>query len=323
MNDQPRHESYIDPWEVGVIDAHHVRPGVLACHVLRDGDALGLIDVGPNPAIPYVLRGLEQLGLEPSRVTHLFVTHVHLDHAGGVGRILAHLPQARVYVHPSGAKHLVQPARLEQATREVYGAERYERYFGALTPVPEERIVVVDDGMVIPFGHDELLAMHTLGHARHHYCLYDRTRGTLFAGDNFGIAYRELVTDRGCFAFPSTTPTQFDPQAARESLERLVALKPQALYVAHYSLIDEPPRLAAELTQDLEAYVAMARGRATGSIPTARRVAALREDLFAYTLERLRRHHCALSVETIRAILGADLELNAMGLDHWLIHPRP
>lgn len=302
---------FVDAFGVGVIDARHVRPGVLACHVLRSGRDLGLVDVGPNPSVPHVLAGLRALGLEPAEVTHLFVTHVHLDHAGGVGTILPALPRARVYVHPSGLRHLAHPERLEQATREVYGDERYERYFGALVPVPEEKLVRVADEERIRFGTTVLRALHTLGHARHHYCLYDEASRTIFAGDNFGIAYRAFVTERGTFAFPSTTPNQFDPKEARASLERLLALAPRALYVAHYSRIDDPPRVAADLAEDLEVYVSLAREHAADD------TAGLRAALAAYTVERLRAHRCALAEETIDALLAADLELNALGLAHW------
>lgn len=313
----PVGEVQTDVFGVGIIDALHVRPGVLACHVLRDGPAVGLVDVGPNPSVPHVLAGLGRLGLEPAAVTHLFVTHVHLDHAGGVGRILDRLPRARVYVHPSGARHLAQPARLEQATREVYGEARYERYFGRLVPVPEERLEAVEDGRLVPFGRRRLRILHTLGHARHHYCLHDPETGVLFAGDNFGIAYRAFVTERGSFAFPSTTPTQFDPDAARESLRRLLALGPRALYVAHYSRLDEPARLAEDLDRDLVTYVEEARRLA--DLPAgAVRAERLREALARHTLARLREHRCALAEETIAGLLAADLELNALGLEHWL-----
>ncbi len=307
----------VDPFGVGIVDAHHVRPGVLACHVLRSGRDLGLIDVGPNPSVPHVLAGLASLGLEPTGVTHLFVTHVHLDHAGGVGRILSELPRARVYVHPAGARHLARPQRLEQATREVYGDARYERYFGALIPVPEERMTSVADAEAIVFGETRLRVLHTLGHARHHYCLHDEEGGLVFAGDNFGIAYRALVTEQGSFAFPSTTPTQFDPDEARLSLERLLALNPRALYVAHYSRIDEPERVGRELVADLAAYVRIAREHASERAGSAR-TERLRNALASYTLGRLRAHRCALSEETIGELLSTDLELNALGLDHWL-----
>ncbi len=312
----------VDAFGVGILDAHHVRSGVLACHVLSSGRDLALVDVGPNPSVPHVLAGLRRLGLDPAAVTHLFVTHVHLDHAGGVGRILPELPRARVYVHPAGARHLAHPARLEQATREVYGDALYERYFGPLVPVPEERLVSVADDERLPFGTTTLRVLHTLGHARHHYCLHDEEAGTLFAGDNFGIAYRAFVTERGSFAFPSTTPTQFDPEEARASLERLLALAPRALYVAHYSRIDEPERVAGALAADLEAYVTLAHENASEEAGPAR-VARLRTALAAHTRTRLRAHRCALAEETIDALLAADLELNALGLEHWLARRAP
>jgi glyoxylase-like metal-dependent hydrolase (beta-lactamase superfamily II) len=308
---------HIDAFGVGVLDAHHVRPGVLACHLLRNGRDLGLVDVGPNPSVPHVLAGLRRLGLDPVDVTHVFVTHVHLDHAGGVGKILPELPRARVYVHPAGARHLARPERLEQATRDVYGDARYERYFGTLVPVPEDRLVGVADGDRLRFGTTALEVVHTLGHARHHYCLYEPEAGTLFAGDNFGIAYRTFVSERGSFAFPSTTPTQFDPDEARASLKRLLAFAPRALYVAHYSRVDDPPRLADELAVDLDAYVALARETAAET-PGPSGPARLRARLATYTHERLRAHRCALAEETIDAWLATDLELNALGLWHWL-----
>ncbi|EQD43667.1 metallo-beta-lactamase superfamily protein, partial [mine drainage metagenome] len=191
----------LDSWDGGIhaIDSRYVRPGLMASHLLvRSGEA-AFVDVGSNDSVPHLLQALDALGIGAEAVRFLFLTHVHLDHAGGAGRLVRELPDMEVLVHPRGLRHMIDPARLEAGTREVYGDALFTQLYGRIIPIPETRIRSVADGEVIALGGSEIEIWHTEGHARHHFCLWDRLSSSVFAGDNFGIAYRALQTRRGRF----------------------------------------------------------------------------------------------------------------------------
>jgi len=189
----------------------------------------------------------------------VFLTHVHLDHAGGAGALLKHLPNARVLVHPRGAAHLVNPDKLIAGTKQVYGEQKFEALYGDIPPIPAQRIVEVHDNARIGLGGSELLCIHTPGHALHHYCIVDRDSRGVFTGDNFGISYRVFDTANGAFIFPATTPTHFDPQQAHASLDRIMGFEPQACFLTHYSRVTDVQRLADDMHARLDEFVRIAQ----------------------------------------------------------------
>jgi glyoxylase-like metal-dependent hydrolase (beta-lactamase superfamily II) len=307
----------IDAYEAGIyaIDSGYFRPGAMASHlIVRNGEA-AFVDVGANSAVPLLLGALEHLGLAPAQVRYLFITHVHLDHAGGAGELMRELPEARAVLHPRGAPHLVDPGRLEAATRAVYGTEAFDRLFGHLVPIAEARIRSVEDGERLPLGKSSLEVWHTEGHARHHFCLYDPESHGVFAGDCFGIAYRELETDSGRFVFPTTTPTQFDPNAARDTLNRIMAVRPLKIFLAHYSQVDRSlERLAQTLWTEIDFYEQTAREYRD----RPDRLEAIFGVLRVRTLSRLEQHGITDGAAVFERLLPFDIRLNAMGLDHWI-----
>jgi glyoxylase-like metal-dependent hydrolase (beta-lactamase superfamily II) len=307
----------IESYEAGIhaIDSGYFRPGAMASHlVVRDGEA-AFVDVGANSAVPRLLGALDHLGLDASQVRYLFITHVHLDHAGGAGELMRMLPNAHAVLHPRGVPHMVDPRRLEAATRAVYGAEVFDRLFGHLVPIQEERIRSVKDGERMTLGDSHLEVWHTEGHARHHFCLYDPRSQGVFAGDCFGIAYRELETKAGSFVFPTTTPTQFDPFEARVTLKRIMAVSPQRIFLAHYSQVD---RSLETLAQTLRTEIDFYERTAQEYRDAPRRLEAIFSALRLHTVNRLREHGVADAVTVYEQLLPFDIHLNAMGLDHWV-----
>ncbi|HTQ04294.1 MAG TPA: MBL fold metallo-hydrolase [Polyangiaceae bacterium] len=299
---------------VTTVDAEYYRPGFASVHVLeRDGRAV-VVDAGANSSVPLVTRALAALGIEPSAVEWLFLTHVHLDHAGGAGLLLEALPRARVVVHPRGAPHLVDPTRLEAATIAVYGADAFSALYGKLVPIPVERLYTTRDGEQLPFAGGELSIFHTPGHAMHHQVLFDRSAGALFSGDTFGLSYRELDTDRGAFIVPTTTPTQFDPEQLFESVRRIVELGPASVYLTHFGRVTGVAALGSSLREQIERIVDLARLTPPGDGRKGRIRAALRE----YFVARAEAHGIADPAAKVDAVLGADLELDAQGLVAWL-----
>lgn len=302
------------PHGITTVDAEYVRPSFASVHVLeRDGRAI-LIDTGANSAVPLVMRALSEVGIAPEAVEYLFLTHVHLDHAGGAGLLLEKLPRARVIVHPRGAPHLVDPSRLEAATIAVYGKHGYEQLYGKLFPIPAERIYETHDGERLPFGSHELLVLHTPGHAMHHHVLFDPVASAVFSGDTFGLSYRELDTEAGPFIVPTTTPTQFDPQQLLASIRRVAELGPESVYLTHFGRVTGVARLADSLTEQIQRFVEITREHAGAPDRHERIRSALRE----YLVERARAHGIANPGTTIDTVLGPDLFLNAQGLVAWL-----
>ncbi|NLO81124.1 MAG: MBL fold metallo-hydrolase [Xanthomonadaceae bacterium] len=309
---QPRYDDY--DHGITAIDTDYVRPYLDASHlIVRDGRA-AFVDTGVNSSVPHLLAVLERKGIAPDQVDYVLVTHVHLDHAGGAGQLMQALPNARLVVHPRGARHMIDPQRLIEGSIAVYGAEAFKSMFGEIRPVPAERVIAISDGEELKLGNSRLLFIHTPGHAAHHYCIVDYDSNSVFTGDTFGVSYRELDSAKGPIAFVTSTPVQFDPDALHASIDRLLGFEPQAAYLTHYSRVEDLPRLAAELHQDIDAYVAIAR-RAQGTDNPAERIGAgLRE----YMLGRLEAHGCPLEPDRAAQFLAVDITLNTQGLLVWL-----
>ncbi len=301
---------------ITAIDTEYLRPQMDASHVVVAGARAAIVDSGPNSAVPLILAGLERLGLSPDGVEFLFLTHAHLDHAGGAGELMRALPKATAVVHPRAAPHLIDPAKLVAATRAVYGAELYDQLYGELVPIARERLVIAQDGQRFDVGGRTFECVHTPGHALHHQAIVDfgvdHRATSIFTGDTFGISYREFDTARGAWIMPTTTPTQFDPQQLKASIGRLMQFRPRRLYLTHYSEVSDCPRLANDMIDAIDAFVRIARAAGRDAVPRIR--AGLRD--LAY--ESLRAHGCTMAEEAIDAILGKDFELNAAGLDAWL-----
>lgn len=299
---------------IWAIDTGYFRPLCDAAHlIVRDGRA-ALVDCGTTRSVPRILDSMSALGVDPEDVELLFLTHVHLDHAGGAGALLAELPNASAVVHPRGAPHLIDPAKLEAGTRAVYGDDVYERLYGTLVPIAEERVRVAADGARFTLGQGAFDLYHTPGHALHHLVVHDREADAVFCGDTFGISYKELDVRGRAFIFPATTPTHFDPDQAHGSIERILSLKPGTCYLTHYSKITELERLAEDLHGDLVAFVEIAR-RCADMPQREREIARLMK---AYLYARLDEHKFPDSPKRRAAALAMDIELNARGLCSWL-----
>jgi glyoxylase-like metal-dependent hydrolase (beta-lactamase superfamily II) len=301
---------------ITLLDTLQERPGMAACYLLERGEDLAFIETGTAPGVPRLLAWMAQQGLARERVRYVIPTHVHLDHAGGAGTLMAALPNAQLVVHPRGARHLIDPTQLIAGATAVYGEAFMKRTYGKLLPVPAERVLPAADNARLPLGNAHLRVIDSPGHARHHFCLYDEDSRGLFTGDTFGLSYREFDTARGAFLMPTTTPVQFDPDAWMQSLDRLTALAPQRLYLTHYGPVEGVPALAEQLREGLRRYVAIAESAPPGRPED--RCAWLRAALEAETLAALRSHGCALDEASRRRLLATDLALNAQGLAVWL-----
>ena len=211
--------------------------------------------------MPRLLAALAAAGIERDAVDFVIPTHVHLDHAGGVGLLMAQLPRARLVVHPRGARHMIDPAYLMKSATAVYGFAEIERSYGTLVPVAAERVVESRDGMTLELAGRPLVFIDSPGHAMHHHCIWDASSRGWFTGDTFGLSYRDFDTAAGPWIMPTTTPVQFQPEALRRSIERMLAFEPEHVYVTHYGQVGEVQRLAAPAPR---AARRDGRGRALG-----------------------------------------------------------
>ena len=296
-------------------DAGYVRPILAAIHLVIENGRAAFIDTGSNDALPNAFAALDRVGLGVSAVDYVILTHIHLDHAGGAGSLMRAFPNAKLVVHPRGARHMAEPSRLVAGVTAVYGAEYVQRVYGEILPVPTERIVEAVDGLVIDLTGRQLRCLDTPGHARHHICIVDTKANGIFTGDMFGLSYRELDVDGRQFIFPTTTPTQFEPEEMRASIRRLLALQPEAMYLTHYGQVLDVQRQGTELLRHLDRLVAIAlTQRHAGETRHAR----IKQVMTDYLLSEIRHHGCRLPDEQLLAIWATDLELNAQGLGVWL-----
>ncbi len=285
-----------------------------AIHVVVEDGRVAVIDTGTNDSVPLVLDALAAKGLGPDAIDWVMLTHVHLDHAGGAGLLMQSAPNAKLVVHPRGARHMIDPSKLMAATRDVYGDAEAERMYGTIVPVPKARVVEATDGTTVDLAGRTFTFYDTPGHAKHHNCIRDGATGHLFTGDMFGLSYRELDRDGRQFVFPATTPTQFDPEAFHRSIDRMIALSPGALYLTHYGQVVDPPRIAADLLRLVDAHAALGRRSAAIADATAR-VAALADGVRAIAIDESRRQNWSGDVDDV---LGMDIRLNADGLESWI-----
>ncbi|MEL7184812.1 MAG: MBL fold metallo-hydrolase [Pseudomonadota bacterium] len=299
---------------VVAIDTEYARPLQDASHLIVENGRAAFVDTGANNAVPLLIDALAQNDLDRADVDYVFLTHIHLDHAGGAGLLMQQLPNARCVIHPRGANHMIDPTRLMAGTISVYGEDAARELYGELEPIDASRIDQPQEGDTFSLGGRELRTFYTEGHALHHYSIYDGVASGVFSGDSFGVSYRELDTPNGAFIFPSSTPTHFDPDAAHAAYDRILSFDPQYVYLTHYSRVDELDRLANDLHHDIDAYATMALNNRDADD----RQAALQDAMYRYLSSRLRAHGYAGSDDAMRSILEIDTVLNAQGLVSWL-----
>lgn len=212
-----------------------------------------LIETGSQSSVATLMRALEHIGIGHDALAGVAVTHIHLDHAGGVGDVARAFPKAKVYVHELGARHLVDPSRLIDSASRVYG-DLLDSLYGRLDPTEKERVVILYDDDVVDVGNRSVRAIDSPGHAKHHLAFLDEASGLLFAGDALGVQ----LPDGGVLR-PATPPADFDFGKAIQSMRRFSALRPSGIALTHYGLIPlGPDDLLEEAETRLREWVGVA-----------------------------------------------------------------
>ena len=309
--------SQLTHYEHGIysIDANYVRPQLAAIHLIVESGRAVFIDTGCNDSLPGALAALTELGIPACNVDYVILTHIHLDHAGGAGVMMRAFPNARLVVHPRGARHMADPRKLIEGAAAVYGADEVRRLYGEVLPIDAARILETTHGFRVELAGRELLCLDTPGHARHHIAIVDRRSGSIFTGDIFGLSYRELDTDGRQFIFPTTTPIQFEPEAMHASIDLLLGYQPQAMYLTHFSQLRDVAAQGAGLHRLVDAHVTIARREKDAGTEQHSRI---RDGLSRLLLEETTRFGCRLAENEILTIFADDLELNAQGLGVWI-----
>lgn len=302
------------------IDTGFQRPRFDAAYLIVENGRAAFVDTGTNHAVPRLLAALAALGLTPEAVDWVVPTHVHLDHAGGVGLLMQSLPNARALVHSRGLRHMVDPKALWLGALAVYGEEEMQRSYGKLVPVPAERAEASHDEQVLMLAGRPLRIIDSPGHAKHHHAIWDERSRSWFTGDTFGLSYRGFDIDGRAWVLPTSTPVQLEPDALKATVARLLAAEPVAMQVTHYGRIGgsaaEVRRLAEEMLAQVDEMVALAES--LHGAPD--RHERLKAGLLDGYLARLRAHGHAAGADAADW-LAMDAELNAQGFEVWLDRP--
>jgi glyoxylase-like metal-dependent hydrolase (beta-lactamase superfamily II) len=276
---------------------------VTAGYLLK-GDAPVLVETGSQTSVPALLAALEDMNVGADQLAGVAVTHIHLDHAGGVGDVAAAFPKATIYVHEKGARHLADPSRLVDSAAQVYG-DLLDSLYGRLTPTAAERLHVLEDGEQITISPKRTLTtVDSPGHAKHHLALHHSDSGLLFAGDAVGVRLPDVGVLR-----PSTPPPDFDLDQALNSLRRFAERRPAGIALAHFGLVPIDPQVLLEEAGEILRRWAEVAGDAWRE---GRDIAEALAERFGHDLDGVDPAH-RQRLETLNGIHS-----NAAGFQRWL-----
>jgi glyoxylase-like metal-dependent hydrolase (beta-lactamase superfamily II) len=303
---QPLHQG------IHYVDAAHVRDELASIYILQQGDEVAIIDTGTCHSLNNVQSTLTELGVDNNQIKYVIPTHIHLDHAGGAGAMMRLFEQARLVIHPRGARHMIDPTRLIEGSKAVYGESLFRQLYGEITPIDEDRVDIANDLDRYYLGSRELLFIDTPGHARHHFCIYDDQSRGIFTGDTYGLAYPPLKHHpRGLI--PTSSPVQFDPEAMFTSIDRLLSYQPEWMYLTHYGAIDRPAERAIGLKQWIGEYITLCQRIDPQDSEADRQLESeMRGMIFSKFSD-----DNSLDENMLARLLNTDIKLNAQGLAIW------
>lgn len=244
---------------ITVIDTKLMGDGITCSYLIEQNDKAVFIEVGPSNSAPILKAVLQKKNISPEQIEYVIVTHIHLDHAGGAGKMMEYLPNAKFVVHPRGFRHMKDPGKLIEGATAVYGEEQLQAIFGEILPIKEERIIQMMDGDRLDFNGRTFNFFETRGHAKHHFCIYDQQSNGVFTGDSFGLSYRKLDINQDVFIFPTTTPIQFEPDQAHKTIDKIMSYNPKYLFLTHFGRICVTNALADDLHMFIDSFVAIAK----------------------------------------------------------------
>ena len=297
---------------IDVVDSGYYSQDFAAIYLLRQNSKVAIIETGTNYSVPVVENALMKSGLTLLDVSYIIPTHVHLDHAGGAGELMRQCVNARLVVHPRGARHLIDPSKLVAGAMAVYGEEKFKEYYGEIIPIDANRVTEADDNFILDFDGRELRFIDTPGHARHHFCIWDKTTKTMFTGDTFGISYRDLDHQDHVYILPSTSPVQFDPEALTKSINRIMDFKPERVCLTHFSAIKPTKKVANKLIESIHFVSDLAIKHADKNDAES----IIYNNMMDYFLKGLNEIGFQNNDEA-KDRLSLDVQINTQGLIYW------
>ncbi len=307
---------------ITMIDAEYAQSGIASIYLLEQAGQIAIIETGTTHSVPYVEEVLQSKGLSFDDVAYVIPTHVHLDHAGGAGEFMHRCKNATLIIHPFGAAHMIDPSKLIAGTIAVYGEKRFKKLYGRVLPIDASRIIEAPGFHKLDFNGRELQFFDTPGHARHHFCVYDKQSKSIFTGDTFGIAYPQLITKQGRLIFAATTPIQFDPGSLLQSIDCLMSLKPETMYLTHFGDITPTPEIVKQLKRSVRKFSNIALDAQEYFMAddnnNENRVDYIQQKLKHYLLDTIDEMGAIESRELYEDMIDFDTKLNAQGLDFWL-----
>jgi glyoxylase-like metal-dependent hydrolase (beta-lactamase superfamily II) len=292
------------------VDCDYLAPQLAAAYLRIEDNEAAFVETCTTHNVPKLLECMRAEGVAAEAVRWVIVTHVHLDHAGGASALMRSLPNATLLAHPRAARHLIDPSKLVASARAVYGAERFDSLYGTIAPIDPSRVRTLEDGDTVDFGRHTLQFLHTRGHANHHFVVVDKARSSVFTGDAFGLIYPRLQRN-GLFAFPSTSPTDFDAVEAHKSITRIAGLGVDRVALTHFGEFGD----VASIAQQLHTWIDHSEALVTYA---AQRTAEEAESWLRTTLASLmnaatQKAGLVLTAED-QKFLQLDVDLNAQGL---------
>ena len=285
-----------------------VKPRFTACYLRLAGDECAFVEAHTSHALPRLMKALADAGRRPEQVRWIILTHAHLDHAAGASALVAACPNATLVAHPRAARHMVSPQKLVEGATAVYGTERFKALYGAVDPIPAGRVRALEDGESIELGDARLTVWHTAGHANHHFVVDDPATATVYTGDAFGLVYPDLQK-RGRFALPSTSPSNFDAELARVSLDKVVALGERFVCPTHFDAYDDAGVIATQVRRFIDQAGAWVDEAAKGDETPQ----AMTERFARAWTEAILKEAGWFGAEELD-LLALDIDLNAQGL---------
>ena len=280
---------------------------------LVTGPRPALVETGSATVAEEVREGLRSLGVGPHDLAHIVVTHIHLDHAGGAGTLAPHFPSATIWVHERGARHLADPTRLAASATRIYGEEGLRRLFGAIEPVPADRLRSLTDMDVVDLGDGHgLTALYTPGHASHHVALLDSATGGAFVGDALGVFLPDVRILR-----PATPPPEFDLELAIQSIERIRGVDPSRILFSHFGPVAEVEHVTSLAIKRLERWTRVVEEALETTDDHARVAELLREGTSMETNPADADQERSAGVSQ-RYELLSSYDMNAMGIIRYL-----
>lgn len=292
--------------------------GIAACYLIEDNGEIAFFETNTNHAVPFLLETVKNLGFKPEQVKYVIVSHIHLDHAGGTGLLMKQLPLAELVVHARGRKHMINPEKLIEGVKQIYGEKKYKKLYGEILPIDKERVRSVLGTDTITLGKRSMDMYDSPGHAKHHMFVFDRQTRSVLSGDAFGIGYPRFVFDKFRLVFPSTSPVQFEPDRSLETYQKIMGLKPSRVLLTHFGSIEDAANAHEQLKDWTTFSVDIAEKRYSEGYRENELYDILYKDITGHFEQIIKEARGIGLTPEEKEFLFLDSDLNAQGLAHYI-----